>query len=797
MKILDVIQKYRKQTIAFIFKHTVYFGIFSLCIGYSIFLLIPDWLIQFNIISYSSITLIIVISFLFPLCSLVYHYPVLGNSFLKKTLTSPFSIGDIRSAIEIELGKAYPVSFQQQSISFELSSAFSDKVARSICLELNKKRSFFTKKLLLWVFIGIVTLCGILSYFRSHFLMDMWTALTMGIPLQFISIGPPLEFEKFEAHILPPAYLNQDQITRIDLKQTLKIEVLQGSKLVLKGTLSDCQSGQLMIFTPKGLEYFPVTLPEKNQFEVSFIVSIESVFALSFKRAILGKHNEKSRIYKISVLTDQPPSIQIHAPEKYHTITYGQPFEIIMSASDDYGILEITLYHRAAGTTTEYHRQLIARFPREAPKDYNTSYWWNPIFIEGETYNQLAYDIGTENIEYYIEVRDINLFSPQSTTKSDLHYIRFENVLAGYIQLRQIILDLIKEGKAIDLKRQPGVTNYQNQLAKALTLFTTTFKDVLPSSRLIEETQKMLHLLSLGMNLNIQDMLNEYIHFLERYLLLLEMVKQVEGMDFASKEMAKISSELNKGDIRQAFKKMLSLTEWFEQEFTNELKEIQDLLEKGDMELAKKKLEELLDKMRESLSERFKAAQSMFRQLMEKLLKQLQGLTEKAMACHKQQSANLPVTESEEWDTAKTSQKSINNNIYDLKTETDELKEQYPVVFDMTSENARSAHLFGMEALANLQQKLLSQSLKSENNVLTYLEKFMNQLSQQTQKIKQYSKGNFQDLMSSMSQTSFVYIPKDALYPVPVEYKDKIIELSKKRNKIDQNTLLFWRDVLQ
>lgn len=802
MKISEVINKRWNERMYFITICTgvIFYALFLLF--YNIFLLLPALCIKVGLIAPYPLLFMIFLFFIVPAGVFLYKFPAFGKGFLSSVVRSPYKSLDVKTAIELDHNKGYPNKLlnQDDSLTRFLSDKFSNKISEAIEDEIQVKEFLFPDKKRIAVLTGFTLLAVILSIFRITFLGDIITALRTGLPTELISIGKVLEFDEIKAHVLPPAYLESDKVKITDLKVKDRILVLGGSKITVKGKLDRITKGQLFFATEKGLEYFSVLIKDNKDFEVSFLAPHRGAFALEFNYQLGDKiKTGKSKVYRIEAIPDNPPSIEILSPEKNYSVVYGNSFGIMYTAKDDYGVLEINLYHRKMGSNDEFNRELIVRFPRTPHKEYTSTHEWNPILKEGNKAFELVYDPTVKGVEYYIEVTDNNIFSKKGVARSDMRYVTFKSMFTDFKRAIDLIKDLIRGGKDLlnDITNDQKTRNYEKKIEDSIPVFTKELKDVLPRSSLVNETYRMKSSLQNRAHVDIKPPLTSYVKFLERYLLMLDFLKQSEMMEMTSNELAKSFSEFKSGKEDKAFQRMASLAEMLEQDVRKELDEIMDLLAKGKQEEAAQKMSELMEKIRNKMNQRIQKSKEMLAQMAMKASKKIEEIQKQAKMAKAKQEKNIITSKNRILEKSKTQQGDVNDNLEDLTKMTKQLTSEVPFISGIINSYAMSAKSHGQNAKKLLDDRKIDNSIFAQQNVVKNLENLLKQSEEEMKRMQQIMKGNMDSFSPQFRQSMFVFIPKEAQYTVPIDYKQKIIEYSKKRGKSTEEIESFWRDVLE
>ena len=78
-----------------------------------------------------------------------------------------------------------------------------------------------------------------------------------------------------------------------------------------------------------------------------------------------------------------------------------------------------------------------------------------------------------------------------------------------------------------------------------------------------------------------------------------------------------------------------------------------------------------------------------------------------------------------------------------------------------------------------------------------YLEEYIKSLKQQNKQFQNLINGNLDQLLNSNFTKSFVFIPKEAIYTIPIDYKKKIIDSSKNKTGKIEIKEKYWKDLIQ
>jgi hypothetical protein len=807
MKTAKIINKLAIQRVFFVLTGTFSLCLVLLLLFYSLFLLLPSIFIKTELIAPVPLLIIFFLTMVIPLAIYIYRKPFYGKRFFNEIILPHYSSNDLKSAIELESGRSFPRtekaetdnSLDKNNISAFLSDRFNEKVIEHIKPEKNILAGILPDIKRIAVCAVIIIISIILSIFKSDLVFDVYSALRAGLPAELIALDSPIRFEKIEAILTPPAYLESRTSTTTDLNIHSKIKVMQGSSISIKGILKNIKSGKLILSAGKDVEYFTIAITNENFFEAAFLAPIKGAFALefAFSDLIAGKASGKSKVYTIEALPDQPPSIKIFFPPADHNVLFGNPVEINFAAADDYGILEISLYHRNPEQSKEYYKELVARFPKDPKTNYTGNYVWNPVLREGEKIDELVYDPDTKLVEYFMEVRDINSFSAGGTARSEIRYLHFTDELSNLKEGVNLIQKLIDDGK--NLMQSPEnkrmVNDYKKKLTNAIQVFSKEFSETMPQGTLIQKTNEMLSALYIDNTLKIKETLNSYVVYLERYLVFIKLLLESENTGSIDNELSRFNDR-NSG-MESSLKRISRAVENLGKKYKKDFEEIEELLKKGDRTAAQTKLKELLEKIKKQMSEELAKSMAMSQKIADEMKGKLDKMSKQASELLKKQEVNKTITDKGNIKAASLKQEEVNEGLHELNAQTEKLSSEYPFIMTSLNSYAGAARVYGDKASEDLKKSELLKSSQDQSKVIQYLKNFMDASSQQKQLMNELVKGNFESLMQRGIANRFVLIPKEAVYTIPIDYKNKIMEMSKDRSKLTKEKEAFWRDILE
>ncbi|PUZ23068.1 hypothetical protein DCC81_21940 [Chitinophaga parva] len=149
-----------------------------------------------------------------------------------------------------------------------------------------------------------------------------------------------------------PAYTRQGKTTQADFD--LKVPAGSHVQWMLR---TDKPTAQLALRFNDSLEV-PLQTKDSVHWQLERVVQLPGFYQVKL-------HGVLSALYKLEVIRDQPPQVEITAPAAYTLIDYGQPPQVQLQArlEDDYGLQKATLFVTVASGSGEAVKFRDLQFP--------------------------------------------------------------------------------------------------------------------------------------------------------------------------------------------------------------------------------------------------------------------------------------------------------------------------------------------------------------------------------------------------------------------------------------------------
>lgn len=711
-------------------------------------------------------------------------------------------------ALDLEQNRYHAGSGQEKSNKLPryLARRYIHETIKELDFSQPSLRAFQLRRRLKLTTIVLLGLALALAVLRGPFVLDVARALSSDMPLAFLAWHNRLEFSQLKAEIIPPAYMGGQGQRKVNLLQKKNIKVPQGAKIRLTGKAPFAPTkGEILLAGRKAMSHLPTAKPQKQNIQAEFMAPGQGAFVIQLWDS--QGHVWKSRIHKIMGQPDQAPHVEIIKPETRHEMSFGERVRLLYATSDDYGVQEIYLWHRRRGSDEDFRKRLVARFPKSPKRNHRDNYLWNPVVEEGKKMPRLIYPPGTEAIEYYLQARDNNFFNQRNTSRSKIHYIKFTDKMAQLSQALNQVRDIADQANKLSQKNNPSSTSPEaSKLTDKIQKFRKNWPDkwrkVLPRDRLIQQLQRMQN--SLKANRNVTESAAQLSRYLSKYITMMQMLVQANRMQDFNRELSNMRPPRATKDSpekqRKNMQKMLSRTKrmlkWLKKDHPEKIEEIEELIKKGRNQEAFQRMRRLLNQVRQELRQNLQAMQQKIKKLDKKLRKELQALKQKAQTLIQQQKKNITRTRQGQYTQADNKQKQINKELGSIYQTTRRLSQDYPFILHNLKGEAHIAKIMGDTALEKLQKRDRRNSLDAQKKVTEHLKSFLKQISKQKKRYKNIMNGNFSGILPQSLKDRFVIIPKKGSTEVPMDYRDQIIENSKKRQNVSPETEKFWRNLL-
>jgi exonuclease VII large subunit len=204
----------------------------------------------------------------------------------------------------------------------------------------------------------------------------------------------------------------------------------------------------------------------------------------------------------------------------------------------------------------------------------------------------------------------------------------------------------------------------------------------------------------------------------------------------------------------------------------------------------------LLNQVRQDLRQKLQAMQQKIKKLDKKLRQKLDALKQQAQSLIQSQKQNTGRTRQGRYSQAGKEQKQINKGLESIFQTTQRLSQDYPFILHNLKGEAHIAKIMGDVAKEKLQKRDRRRSLDAQKKVIEHLQNFLKQIRKQKKRYKNIMNGNFSGILPQSLMDRFVIIPKKGSTEVPMDYRDQIIENSKKRQDVPPQIEKFWRNLL-
>ena len=190
------------------------------------------------------------------------------------------------------------------------------------------------------------------------------------------------------------------------------IETLAGSEVRIEMAANKpIARGQLVFDDTTQL---PLFVRQDGLLEATAIITKPGGYRVQVKDA-LGFTNQEQPSYRIDVIPDEAPQIDLLAPEPDLEIEEGQVITLEYEARDDFGVREFALIYRTAAFGD---KRLVIDRVDEVARRYEGRYYWDVTDLFSEA---------GERVSYYLEVWDNDTVSGPKRGVSATHVLRIKS----------------------------------------------------------------------------------------------------------------------------------------------------------------------------------------------------------------------------------------------------------------------------------------------------------------------------------------------------------------------------------
>ena len=447
-----------------------------------------------------------------------------------------------------------------------------------------------------------------------------------------------------------------------------------------------------------------------------------------------GLRNEQPVEYKINVLADEFPKVQILKPGKNVDLTRDMQVGILARISDDFGLTKLKLAYRLS--FSRYARPEEEFRYVEIPIDKNLKeqevvYLWDLSELE------LSPD---DVVSYYLEVFDNDLVSGPKSTRTEVYTVRFPSlreILAQVESSQNEIYQDIKDVFETAKKLRKEMEQIEQDLKKGnLKADWQTQQKIQNIAKQYEELRNKINETSQKLQELVQKMEENRLlspETLEKYLELQKLLNQLDIPELRElmKRFEQALQNLNPDMIRQALEKF----QFSEENFRRSIERTLNLLKRIQVE-----------------------------QKLNEILKQTENLLNRQEELRKQTAQTNPEDKSKLKELS-NEQKSLNEemrwieeNLKALKERMQEFKDEMPVDSLEKIINEMKENNFG-EKFEKAGEKIMSGNLKEAMQMQFDIAQGLMQMQSGLQSLQQQLMQNQQRQIISQMQK----IQKDLL----------------------------------
>jgi hypothetical protein len=299
----------------------------------------------------------------------------------------------------------------------------------------------------------------------------------------------------FRLRYQPPAYTRLP--TQV-VEGTGHIEALAGSEVRIEMTANKpIVQGQLVFDDDTRL---PLQVRDGRLLQATAIVTKPG----SYRVQVQDEHgfaNQDGLQYRIDIVPDAPPQIQLLAPESEVELDEGRLITLEYEARDDFGVRDLTLVYRVGAFAEQ--RLVIDRGDEVAAR-YRGRYYWDVTELVGEA---------GQTISYYLEVWDNDTVSGPKRGVSATQTLRIRGREEDHRRLEEMhqqvadkLLDLLADQLDLNARTAETAQTAPRDLGKTQALAQRQADVQRQAQDLVSQLDQMLQLLE-------RDYLSDYTRY--------------------------------------------------------------------------------------------------------------------------------------------------------------------------------------------------------------------------------------------------------------------------------------------
>ncbi|HOJ38221.1 MAG TPA: hypothetical protein PLP99_08395 [Ignavibacteriales bacterium] len=590
-------------------------------------------------------------------------------------------------------------------------------------------------------------------------------------------VNEPL-ITKSVINIKPPAYTKISEYKEID---NGNITVPKGSKLTFDILASE-QINNAFIKTPAKL--FDMSV-QGNKAIGNLNIYSDLIYSIN----LTSTYNipNKPVEYKIKVLQDEPPTLNVILPKYTHNKISNNRLECLLDVSDDYGLSKLTINYKVTVSKYTSGQSNFSSIEIPINNDLNSqtiNYIWN--------FSKLALVPG-EEVTFYFEVFDNDAISGFKSTKSSLYTIKVPDIDEIFTENQQ---DLNQFQRKIEntIKEFNEIKEELNKIKKELKQDKPelTWQEKEKLQKTIEKYEKLQQKVQ-ELKKEFSDIKNNSLEnnllskeTLEKYLELQELMKEFTSEEYRKvlERMQKSLENLNRQQVQNELKNF----EFNEEMFKKSIERTLNLLKRIQIEQKFDEINKRIENLKEQLNnlnnnlenaankDEILKQQKELQQQIKELNKQLDNLKNKMKEFNdlpnkelgelldknnpddnenliSQAISSMQTGNSQQ---AKNSQSNLNNNLSNLQKGLSSLKQQMMQKNQQETVNKMLKIINNLIDISKDQEKLRNKTNNSRNDYTQFSNLAIEQYNIQENLNRTYN------IMNELAQKSFMITPEVA-----------------------------------
>jgi len=412
-------------------------------------------------------------------------------------------------------------------------------------------------------------------------------------PMYEVTVRKPPLIRKLKIELIPPGY---SQLPKINLDDNVgDILALAGSKVNFNLESRGEIDAALIIWESTAAKKDTVVLnTRENAAHGSMKVYHPGSYRIRLQ-APDGLMNRFPIDYRVDILTDLPPVVDIVQPGMDLELGMTGSLKLLVEAEDDFGIDRIKLYHSLisefSSDTAREFSEVNLRLRKDADGIFRSEYLWD--------LNKIGMIPG-DRVEYFVRAWDNDNISGSKTAESPVYMLRMptmEEIFEDVVEIENEGIDELEQAMEQAHQVKEKIDEAIDEIKRKGEMDWSKKRELQEEMKAQEDLLKKLE--------DVRDTIDEMMSKAEESSLmsleLLEKYSELQKLmtDYATPEMKKAMEQMSKALEEANPEQLMQAAEMFQQNQEELLRQIDKSLEIMKQLKMERQLEELAQRAEE------------------------------------------------------------------------------------------------------------------------------------------------------------------------------------------------------